>query len=73
MCDCPACIRGTRLNVYAISARVIGGETPEEIAAENAPVTTDMVLAAVEYARKHPQIEHPDGRPWRKKARMGAA
>lgn len=68
-----ACIRGTRLNVYAIAARVLGGETPEEIAAENPAVTPGMIVAAVDYAQRNPQVEHPEGRPWRKKANKSAA
>ena len=67
------CIRGTRLNVYAIAARVHGGETPEEIAAENPGVTPEMIMTATEYAGNHPQVEHPEGRPWRKKASKSAA
>ena len=67
------CIRGTRLNVYAIAARVHGGETPEEIATENPGVSPDMILAATEYAGMHPQVEHPEGRPWRKIADKSAA
>ena len=63
------CIRGTRLNVYTIAARYRGGETADQLAAENPPVTPDMILAAVAFAERHPQIEHPDGRPWRKAAR----
>ena len=60
------CIRGTRLNVYAIAARVLGGETPEAIASENPAVSPDMILVAVDYANKYHQVEHSDGRPWRK-------
>ena len=67
------CIRGTRLNIYAIAARVLGGETPEEIVAENPHVTTEMVVIAVEYAQKHPLVEHPDARPWRKQTKSDAA
>ena len=67
------CIKGTRLNIYAIAARVLGGETPEEIVAENPHVTTEMVVAAVAYAQQHPQVEHPDGKPWRKAKSKNAA
>jgi uncharacterized protein (DUF433 family) len=67
------CIKGTRLNVYAIAARVLGGETAEDIVAENPHVTVDMVRAAVAYAQEHPQVEHPDGRPWRKASGKSAA
>lgn len=64
-----AFIRCTRLNVYAIAARLSGEETAEDIVRENPCVTTEMVEAAVEYARRHPQVEQPDGKPWRKSAR----
>ena len=66
-------IRGTRLNVYAIAARLTGTETAEDIVAENPWVTVEMVHAAVAYAAAHPQVEHPDGRPWRKQAGKSAA
>lgn len=59
------CIRGTRLNVYAIAARLSGKETAEDIVAENPWVTVEMVHAAVAYATAHPQVEHPEGKPWR--------
>lgn len=64
------CIRGTRLNVYAIAARLRGDEAPSDIVAENPSVSEAMVIAAVAYAEQHPQIEHPDGRPWRKHQRQ---
>ena len=65
-------IRGTRLNIYAIAARLTGSETAEDIVAENPHIDVDMVQSAVHYAETHPQCEHPDGRPWRKKARQAA-
>lgn len=62
------CIRGTRLNIYAIAARLEGDEeTPEDIVRENPWVTVEMVLAAVAYAKTVPQVEHTDGKPWRKR------
>ena len=67
------CIRGTRLNVYAIAARLTGKETAEDIVAENPWVTVEMVHAAVAYAKAHPQVEHPDGKPWRNRASKNAA
>ena len=64
------CIRGTRLSVYAIAARLGGDEeTAEDIVRENPWVTAEMVQAAVEYAGRVPLVEHPDARPWRKKAK----
>lgn len=66
------CIRGTRLNFYAIVARLEGQETAEDIVAENPWVTVEMVHAAVAYAAAHPQVEHPDGKPWLKRAKAAA-
>lgn len=60
------CIRGTRLNIYAIAARYRGGETAEEILDGYPDLTADLVRVATEYAEAHPLIEHPDARPWRK-------
>lgn len=62
------CIRGTRLNVYAIAARFNGGETAAEILDGYADVPEQAVIAAVRFADDHPLVEHPDARPWRKKA-----
>ncbi len=63
------CIQGTRLNIYAIAARLDGDEeTPDDIVRENPWVTVEMVLAAVAYAKQVPQVEHPDGKPWRNRA-----
>ena len=62
------CIRGTRLNVYAIEGRFKGGETAEELLEGYTDLTADAVHAAVAYAEKHPLKEHPDARPWRKAA-----
>lgn len=62
------CIRGTRLNVYAIAARFNGGETAAEILDGYPDVPEESVVAAVRYADDHPLVEHPDARPWRKKA-----
>ena len=67
--DGTPCIRGTRLNIYAIAARLTGDETAEDIVRENPWVTVEMVHAAVEYAAQHPLVEHPDARPWRKPVR----
>ncbi len=61
-----ACIRGTRLSVYAIAARYKGGEPVEEILDGYPDLGREAVEAAVRYAEKHPFREHPDARPWRK-------
>ena len=67
------CIRGTRLNIYAIAARLAGTETAEDIVTENPWITVEMVHAAVAYAAAHPLVEHPDARPWRKYAKPKVA
>ena len=61
------CIRGTRMNIYAIAARYKGGATAEEILDGYPDLPVEAVLAAVDYAEHHPLVEHPDARPWRKK------
>jgi uncharacterized protein (DUF433 family) len=61
-------IRGTRMTVYAILGRVDHGDTIEEILAENPDLTRDAVEAAVIYARTHPLVGRPGGRPWTTKA-----
>ena len=59
------CIRGTRLNVYAMRDRLRGDETPESIAAEYPGITAEMVRAAAEYADRYPLVVHPEGKPWK--------
>ena len=70
------CIRGTRLSVYIIAARFKGGETAEEIF-DGYPAELGLgpetVASAIAYAETHPQVEHPEGRPWRKSARKDVA
>lgn len=61
------CIRGTRLNIYAIAARYNGGESASEILEGYPDLSEEAVVAAVRYAADHPLVEHPDARPWRKK------
>jgi uncharacterized protein (DUF433 family) len=57
-------IRGTRMTVYAILGRVEHGDTIEDILGENPDLTPDAVEAAVIYARTHPLVGRPGGRPW---------
>ena len=62
------CIKGTRLTVYVVAARIRGGETVAELLDGYPPeFTEEHVRAAIEYADRVPFEEHPDGRPWRKK------
>ena len=67
------CIRGTRMTVYIIEARVKDGDTLAEIMGEYPHLTLEQLNAALEYAARVPFVEHPDGRPWRKLARREAA
>ena len=62
-------IAGTRLNVYAIAARLEGGETVEELRGEYPYVTGEQLEAARLYARANPLRGRPGGRPWLKKSR----
>lgn len=60
-------IAGTRLNIYAIAARLEGGESLEELQAEYPYVTREQLEAARLYAKANPLRGRPGGRPWLKK------
>jgi uncharacterized protein (DUF433 family) len=60
------CIRGTRITVYAVAARLADGETVAELLDGYPDLTQVHVQAALDYAARVPFVEHPDGRPWRK-------
>jgi uncharacterized protein (DUF433 family) len=62
------CIRGTRITVYAVAARIRGGETVADLLDGYPDLGPEHVKAAIEYADRVPFVEHPDGRPWRKSA-----
>jgi uncharacterized protein (DUF433 family) len=57
-------IRGTRMTVYSLLGRVEHGETIEDILRDNADLSREAVETAVTYARTHPLIGRPGGRPW---------
>jgi uncharacterized protein (DUF433 family) len=57
-------IRGTRMTVYAVLGRVDHGDTVEDILADNPDLTRDALEAAIIYARTHPLVGRPGGRPW---------
>ena len=60
------CLKGTRLTVYAVRARIKGGETVAELLAGYPPELTEVhVRAAIDYANRVPFVEAPDSRPWR--------
>jgi len=61
-------IRGTRMTVYSVLGRVDHGDTVDDILAENPDLTRDALEAAIIYARSHPLIGRPGGRPWTRHA-----
>ncbi len=60
------CIRGTRITVYTIAARLRGGDPMEDLLDDYPYVTQIQFEAAWAYADRYPFVEDPDGRPWRK-------
>ncbi len=66
------CIRGTRITVYAVAARIAGGDSVASILSEYPNLTSAGIEAAVAYAARVPFVEDPDGRPWRKMSQQAA-
>jgi len=56
-------IRGTRMSVYSVLGRIRDGETVAEILSDYPELTREAVEAAVIYARSHPLVGRPGGRP----------
>ena len=61
-------IRGTRMTVYSVLGRVDHGDTVEDIVEENPDLSREAIEAAIAYARVHPLVEVPGGRPWARPA-----
>jgi uncharacterized protein (DUF433 family) len=57
-------IRGTRMSVYLVLGRTAHGESVAAILADNPDLRREAVEAAVIYARAHPLVGRPGGRPW---------
>ena len=57
-------IRGTRLSVYSLLGRIDYGDTVESIVEEYPHLSVAAVDTALTYARSHPLIGRPGGRPW---------
>src|ERR1700678_1968491 len=57
-------IRHTRMSVYSILGRIVNGDTVEDIHADNPDLERDAIEAAIIYARSHPLVGRPGGRPW---------
>jgi uncharacterized protein (DUF433 family) len=56
-------IRGTRMTVYSVLGRIEHGETMADILADNRDLEREAVEAAIIYARTHPLMGRPAGRP----------
>jgi uncharacterized protein (DUF433 family) len=61
-------IRGTRMTVYAVAGRLDHGDSLDEVASDNPDLPRAALEAAVLYARAHPLVGRPGGRPWKVKA-----
>jgi uncharacterized protein (DUF433 family) len=57
-------IRGTRVSVYSILGRLNGGDSVEEILEDHPNLSREAVETAAIYARSHPLVGRPGGRPW---------
>ncbi len=57
-------IRGTRMTVYSVLGRVEHGDTIDDLLEDNPDLSRAKFEAAVTYARTHPLIGRPGGRPW---------
>jgi uncharacterized protein (DUF433 family) len=57
-------IRGTRMTVYSVLGRIEHGETVDHILEDNPDLGRAAIEAAVTYARSHPLMGRPGGRPW---------
>lgn len=61
-------IKGTRLSVYAVRGRLDGGESIDAIVDDYPSLSREAVTTALLYARTHPLVGRPGGRPWKKAA-----
>ncbi|NNG04426.1 MAG: DUF433 domain-containing protein [Inquilinus sp.] len=61
-------IRGTRLTVYAVLARLKGGETVDDFAADYPDIPREAFEAAALFAEAHPRRGRPDRRRFRNAA-----
>ena len=61
-------LRGTRMTVYSVLGRIDGGDSIEDVLEDNPHLPREAVETAVLYARTHPLVGRPGGRPWAKAA-----
>ncbi len=57
-------IRGTRMTVYSVLGRIEHGESVDDILAENPDLEREAIETAITFARTHPPMGRPAGRPW---------
>ena len=57
-------VRGTRMTVYSVLGRIDHGDTVADILADNPDLSRKAIEAAIIYARAHPLMGRPGGRPW---------
>lgn len=61
-------IRGTRISVHAVLGRLDGGDSLDDLLADYPHIPRAAFEAAGIYARAHPPVGRPGGRPWLKAA-----
>ncbi len=61
-------VRGTRMTVHSVLGRLNGGDSIEDILQDNPHLTREAIETAALYARTHPLVGRPGGRPWAKAA-----
>lgn len=59
-------LRGTRMTVYSVLGRLGGGDSIDDLLDDNPHLTREAVETAARYARTHPLVGRPGGRPWAK-------
>jgi uncharacterized protein (DUF433 family) len=52
------------MTVYSVLGRIEHGETIGDVLADNPDVKREAIEAAITYARTHPLMGRPAGRPW---------
>jgi len=57
-------IRGTRMTVYSVLGKLDGGDTVEDILSDHPHLSREAIETAALYARTHPLVGRPGGRPW---------
>ncbi|MBV2149995.1 DUF433 domain-containing protein [Sphingobium sp. AS12] len=61
-------LRGTRITVYSVLGRLDGGDSIDDIVEDYPNLTREAIETAALYARTHPLVGRPGGRPWAKAA-----